>query len=241
MIKRFSEFSINELKSDTYRRAATQLRKMGGTHRDRAKNLYRHSYIIDSKEFGTFNLNLNITQKLHMNYITKVEELMYFVKRPDSQLDVKRGEKIVENSPISSYITNLAFNDPKDAFSQEEMQDCTTLDFMFFAMPVDEKIEEPIELFMLAVPIIWTSDEEFELSDAAVEIWSMDLGIVKFSDRKSANNFKNKCLSQEGLKKLGGSYFTNAIREFFMEYSSATELEKFYQKIKQIPTNSLYE
>jgi hypothetical protein len=237
MIKKFDEFKINELKWSTYRSAAEKLKKLGGRHKDRAKDLTRHTYIMGGRHLGLFNVNCDIVRKLSMNYITRQHEKMNFVVLSDRK-DAGLNEEILKQAPLPVYITGSMWVNVKESFSDDDLVSCSGLDFMFFAIPEDESIEDTFEMFMLTIPIKWISDEQFVLSDHPNSFFEMDLGIVKFSDRKSAIKFRNQLLSQENLKDHLDGY--QNLREFFMEFSQADQWEKLFEKMKKININQLY-
>jgi len=236
MIKKFDEFKVNELKSSTYYDAARKLRKLGGKHIDKAHRLERHSIIMFGREFGEFNVNLDIIEKMSMNYLTKKEEMMSFVKQPSEPLS--KGETMVQKSPISIYITAGLMANPLESFNDDEIQACSAVDIMFFGIPSqDESFTETIELFMLSVPIDWEG-ETFKISDSPVSVAEMEYGVVKFADRKSANKFRSLLSDSDKFKNLVDGI--DGMREFFMTYSTGTELDKLYKKLSSMSANTIY-
>lgn len=235
-IKSFENFQINELKHSTYWNAASKLRRLGGQHHDRARKLQRHSYIMNGRDLGELNLNANLIEKMSRNYLTKQDELMLFISNPNEAL--KKGETLYQKSPIQIYLTSGLMVDPRESFTDEEISDCKSISAMFFGIPSrEEKFSEAFELFMMDVPISWENDV-FKISDESISFCEMEHGVLKFADRKSAVKFKNIISNKETLK--GFVDGLDDIREFFMEYSDASEWDKFFDKLKSISANELY-
>lgn len=117
------------------------------------------------------------------------------------------------------------------------MTDCGSIDLFVHGIPEDDRVHETFEMFMISISLDWISDEEFKLSDKNISLYEMENGIIKFSDRKSAMKFKNIFDKKTVNKRISGF---DELRNFFMEFSSAEELYKLFDKIKSISTNDLY-
>lgn len=60
MVKKFNDFSINELKANTYRSASQKLKSL--SHEKRGEDLERWSRMHDTRDFGLFNLGFEIRE-----------------------------------------------------------------------------------------------------------------------------------------------------------------------------------
>ncbi len=108
--------------------------------------------------------------------------------------------------------------------------------------------------FNYEIPITWSKDNTFKI-DGSIRIgvgWNEDESKILFSDRLSAVKFK-KMMKRDNIIKLlkceNGYNQTEGIKEnyydilrkFFMEYSTAEEMEKIFKLIESVPVNQLWD
>lgn len=249
-IKKFGNFNpINELKWDTYRNAAKKLAAMG--HKNRSAKLIKHSFIVGNRDLGEFNVNAIIYEKLSMNYLKKEKEKMLFVANSeiitsDGDLKINKDKSktnaeyatIVDRGPIPVYISGIAAMDPIEEYGEDEITECDHINIFINAIPSKEdRISESFELFGISVKIEWIDGKFIINDDEPASLFELGDEIIKFSDRRSAIKFKNifDVKNSSKIESMG-----ERIEDFFYEYSTHNEWVKFFQKIKSINTNLLY-
>lgn len=106
--------------------------------------------------------------------------------------------------------------------------------------------------FNYEIPITWSEDNTFKTDDI-IRIgvgWNEDESKILFSDRLSAVKFK-KMMKRDNIIKLmkcetgyndgvKENYY-DILRKFFMEYSTAEEMEKIFKLIESVPVNQLWD
>jgi len=258
-MKHLSKF--NELTSHTYRRASLALNKLGGVHVDRAVKLQDYAADLDrkrrekelletrnkAKENGTFLLNAEITNSIS-NYRPAVGPLItqdfIQISRPGTYNNWKNRKNPIDNfqlykeGPINIYISGLYIDDWLEMELDVEQEISLGLE----VIAIGDFCKYAAGIFKIHVGIKWDksnpTEPSFSITDNVYigHSWNDDL-CLKFADRKSAVKFKN--LLKEP-KRLIPDENLRVIRELFMTYSTAADMDKYFEMLGKINVNSLY-
>lgn len=239
-IIRFDDFNINELNSVTYHSAAKGLRKLN--HTKRADNLLHWATVSEWRHLGLFNVNIHILER--ERYDNRSAKDIYFkILAPNTIIpSSNRGDRpgiLLQSSPISCYLSGAWFVDPKDKYGEIEdiEEECSAIELSICVIPAE--VNESIGIFNIEVKIIW-EEGTFNIVEGSVDTvegvndWNQK---VLFSDRLSARKFKSKFLEEKNIKRI---LSIDVIREFFMEYSTADNWDKYMKELQSIPVNKLY-
>lgn len=235
MIKKFDNFLIEELNPQTYRNAAHFMNKLGGKHSDRAKALFAWSRRPELSEYGVFNINMNAYSR-ETSKGMNIEFRGYKSKQSYELELVKQG-------PIECTLSDIEIIDPLDNYSSDDVKKSESIFITFYFIPTDQELEAnyATDCFVFDIRIKWEKegfDDIMRVSHIIVSGNNDTDDKYLFSDRKSAWNFKKKVLNKESLLKTNKF---KRLRDFFMEYSTALELEKFFTLLSSISINKLYQ
>lgn len=238
MIKKFNDFNIvNELKHSTYKSAASKLRRIGGTHTDRANNLNQWSYISLGKPLGIFNMHFDILSLENTRRSTWNEFLI-----PSKIITkyFKGNTKLIKKGPLPVYLWGGLVDNPYEIFNEEDIESLEFLNIMIGA--ISEECHETCYTFFISTKISWENGSfKIVSGSSGIDHVSNEVGdgIAFFSDRKSAIKFKNVFLSQDNLRKMVDGF--EELREFFMEYSTGEEWSNYFNELQSISINKLYQ
>jgi hypothetical protein len=245
MIKKFNNFSINELKSSTYLSAASKLK--GGGHEKRGEDLDRWSKMHDTRDFGVFNLGFEIREfKVisRRNGKKTWERSNVPLSYLDKNLSVERKKdleesRLIKSSPNSCHVSSCLIDEIEEMYGD----DPTTLFSLgvTFAFSPDES-NGMIYPFYLCLDLKWDEEDTFVVSDKAwIDETSNDFeGMFFFADRKSAVKFKN-LLTEENIKRLSTSENFDSLRDFFVNNAKdSKQWSKFFNTLRSINTNLIY-
>lgn len=246
-MKKFNEFSINELKSSVFKAAAGKLKKLGGIHISRAHELElwakikeKEEDIENGKEYGIFSMNFNITEIQRAVTTAGKKDIE---KTVDIEpMSLKNTHKLIKEGPNKAHIITFYFEDWED-LNVDLSKELFYLRLMVIIMPTDDKIFEEFDAFHILVPIKWT-ENEFTIDNSKETIvesgWNDWHTKILFSNRIDASKFKRKVLNKSGLDKLIHKSSKESIRNLFMQHSYAEEIEKFYNKVLEVSVNQLF-
>ena len=242
MIKKFNDFSINELKTNTYRSASQKLKSL--SHEKRGEDLERWSRMRDTRDFGLFNLGFEIREfevrsrrDGGMKWEKSNVPLSYLNKKlSGDKKSLLDGSRLVKGSPNSCHVSFCLLDGIEEMYSTP--RECTHLGLAFGFIP--EESNGVIYPFYLCVDLEWDDEDMFVVKDSSA--WIDDTandfeGIFFFSDRKSAVNFK-KLLTEDNIRRLGE---IDEVRDFFVNNAKdSKQWSKFFTTLQSINTNKIY-
>lgn len=240
-MKKFSE--INELKSSTYRSAATKLSKLGGVHKKRAEDIEKWSYLSQCKEFGTYLFSVKAFEheySIKRNNVSFLQKEIVLISDVSS---LSSSDKLIKQSPIELYPFKLVFDVCGSSIEEilENKDPKLYLSFWIYS----EEFMKTYTPFNIVVDISKNDDDSFSISNKPVNIeyaWNETESKDLLANRSEALRFKRNFLNKESLQKIlyceGDKSMT--FRELFMEYSTADDYLKFLNKICSISVNQLY-
>ncbi len=260
-MKHLSKF--NELTSQVYRRAANELDKLGGIHKRRASDLADYAVEIEMKKRederlsniekaklnGTFLLNAEVIKTIsdHKPSIgTKSNNASIEILNPgtyrkwkDNPALGRKNFSISEEAPIDVYISDLYVDDWMEMGIEDFIQDKTALGMEVIV--VSNTTKYACGIFKIYVGLEWdtsSADPVFSIKDNVYigNSWNDDL-CLKFADRKSAVKFKNLLKYPKNLIHQGNLEY---LRELFMTYSTAADMDKYFEMLGKLNINLLY-
>ena len=221
MIKKFNEFSVNELKTTTYLSAANKLKKLG--HQKRASELSFWAHNKDSYKFGTFSIKADVWNNKYGNFIAPISDREIYN-------EAKYGEKIKQEGPIDVYIN---FDSNKDFYYDDPEFDAIWISV--YGTSKEHNVTDA--LFTIVFKVKHVDDGSFVLTGETFidpTFSSQHEGKILFDDRGSANRFKINFLNENFPKYVDG------LREIFLELSTPEEYQKMLNLLSEISVNQLY-
>lgn len=265
MIKKFKDYINEELKSDTYYNAAKKLRELGGAHEERGKNILnwvdtskKRKILEASKPYGEYSMNYQVVSGVYRNtnHTTGkiIEREFNDIYSNKTEYKIDKGDiSSVRKSPNKCYISLISCTDFEEDYSPEDIETIIVIYINVFIIDIESG--KSVHAFNYEVPIVW-ADESFKLwGNIRVGVgWNEDESKILFSDRVSAVKFK-KMMKRDNIIKLMScetgyvdqvtgkkeNYYDDVLRKFFMEYSTAEEMEKLFKLIESVPVNSLWD
>jgi hypothetical protein len=231
MLVKFKDFKLNELSSKIYNSAGQKLRKLG--HEKRADNLMYWSLISETRHLGTFNMAGDLVYKTITNRRTKeIEDVIEIEPNSNS------SSRIFKKSPISCHFVGI-LGYPEE-FMIEEFYEGKSTNIYLMVYFANEDYGENFCSFAIDTEVEWIDDNKFKLVDKPLSIEASGEnfdGMLKFSDRTSANKFK-RLMDEKSLEEYieGFQY----LREIFRFYSDSENWELYLSKLKNIPINQLF-
>ncbi len=260
MIKKFNDYINEELKDSTYQNAAKKLKELGGAHEKRGKNLL--DWIDTAKkrkslqEYGEYSMNYQVvsgiirrvtinTQRVTEREFTEMYHKSYkYEKGPQNSTTISS----LREAPNKCSISSMTCNEFEEECAYEDK--IQTIYINLFIVDLESGLSH--HAFNYEIPITWSEDNTFK-TDGSIRIgvgWNEDESKILFSDRLSAVKFK-KMMKRDNIIKLmkcetgyndgvKENYY-DILRKFFMEYSTAEEMEKIFKLIESVPVNQLWD
>jgi hypothetical protein len=264
MIKKFNDYINEELKDSTYQSAAKKLKELGGAHEKRGKNLL--DWIDTAKkrkslqEYGEYSMNYQVVsgtiRRVGLNTRRSTEREFTEMFHKSYRYDKDKGAQnfitisSLREAPNKCSISAMTCNEFEEECAYEDK--IPTIYINLFIVDLESGVSH--HAFNYEIPITWSEDNTFKI-DGIIRIgigWNEDESKILFSDRLSAVKFK-KMMKRDNIIKLmkceNGYNQTEGIKEnyydilrkFFMEYSTAEEMEKIFKLIESVPVNQLWD
>ncbi len=243
--------------------------KRGKNLLDWVDTIDKRKLLEKGKSYGDFYMNYQVISGVakyknsNLRITTEREFTEIFHKKYQYNKGLDTIISSIKEAPNKCYISSMAC-DEFEEYPTEEIYGLDKIHIIVFIIDIESGAQT--HAFTYEIPITWLNDNTFKLIDD-INIgsgWNADESKILFSDRLNAVKFK-KMMTRDNIINLlnccetGGMYpfgsmsaseveptvsqyenYYDVLRNFFMEYSTAEEMEKIFKLIESVPINKLW-